>query len=402
MKKRLITYTFALLIPFAGYAGKIDKKCAHYMDSIMAHALSEQFFPGAQLLVGKNDKLLYAKSFGHQDYEHDVKVSSKDVYDMASCSKVIGTTLAAMRLYDEGLISLQSKVGDILPQFGGTPVESLSFLDLMTHVTGLRPFIPFYKECMNDARYISNKPVVGYKRVSDSMWVNPSYYKEIDKQIAQSQQQDKIGKYQYSDLNLYLVQLMLEKASGKTLDVLTDELYKEMDMPLTGYLPLCRSKMKHIIPTETDSVFRMQTIRGYTHDEFAALLGNVAGHAGLFSNAKDVSHFCRMILNKGEFNGKRIINEETISLFTSSPYLNKQIYRGIGFDKRNPKSGVYSLNSFGHTGFTGTYFWIDADTGLYLILLTNRVHPTRKNMKMYDDNLRDKLWSRIHGREYKE
>lgn len=402
MRKQILPYLLALLLPFSVYADRLDKQTVHYIDSIMNHALKKQFFPGAQILVGRNDKVLYARNFGDQDYEHEVKVSSKDLYDMASCSKVIGTTLAAMRLYDKGLVRLDSKVGEFLPQFSNSPVSGLTFLDLMTHVTGLRPFIPFYKDCMNDPRYISHKPVAGYRQVSDTMWVNPSYYKEIDRQIAQSQQQDKIGQYQYSDLNLYLVQRMLEKASGKTLDVLTNELYKEMDMPLTGYLPLHRSKMKHIIPTEIDSVFRMQPVRGYTHDEFAALLGNVAGHAGLFSNAKDVSHFCRMVLNKGVFNGQRIINEETIKLFTSSPYLDKNIFRGIGFDKRNPEKGVYSLNTFGHTGFTGTYFWIDADTGLYLILLTNRVYPTRKNQKMYDDNLRDKLWSRIHGREYKE
>lgn len=391
----------ALLLCSEASAVKPDKEIKHYIDSIMKHSLSESFFPGAQVLAGTGDKVIYSRNFGYQDYENGVKVSSKDVYDMASCSKVIGTTLVAMKLYDEGLISPESKVGDLLPQYADSPLAGITFLDLMTHVTGLRPFIPFYKDCMN-TDYISAKPLQGYNQVSDTMWINPAFYSVIDRQIAQAQQKDKIGKYQYSDLNLYLAQRMLEQVSGKTLDVLAGEMYKLLDMPATGYVPLRRVKMKHIIPTEIDSVFRMQPIRGYTHDEFAAVLGNVAGHAGLFSNARDVSHFCQMILNKGVFRGKRIINEETIALFTSSPYLEKGIFRGIGFDKRNPESGVYALNSFGHTGFTGTYFWIDADKDLYLILLTNRVYPTRKNMKMYNDNLRDKIWSRLHGKEYTE
>ncbi|MGL5318726.1 MAG: serine hydrolase domain-containing protein [Bacteroidales bacterium] len=400
MKMRMLLFT--LLIPFSGYAEKLNKRTAHYIDSIMNHALEELFFPGAQVFVGRYDKILYARNFGYKDYDSKQRVSANNLYDMASCSKVIGTTLVAMRLYDKGMIRLDSRVGELLETYRNTPLAGLTFLELMTHVTGLRPFIPFYKECMNDPQYLSYQPLSGYNQVSGQMWINPAFYKRVDEQIAQAQQPDKIGKYQYSDLNLYVVQRMLEEVGGKPLDQLADQIFKELHMHRTGYKPLRKVSMKHIIPTETDSVFRMQTIRGYTHDEFAAILGNVAGHAGLFSNAREVSFFCRMIINQGRFHRKQIIKEETIRLFTSSPYLEKQIYRGIGFDKRNPDSGIYSLHSFGHTGFTGTYFWIDADTGLYLILLTNRVHPTRKNTKMYNDNLRDKIWSRLHGKEYTE
>ncbi|MGL4993556.1 MAG: serine hydrolase domain-containing protein [Bacteroidales bacterium] len=400
MKALLVSFLLLFLLPQTGNTTKLNKSSVNYIDSIMYHALDERFFPGAQLLVGLNDRVLFAKNYGCKDYEHNEKVSTKSVYDMASCSKVIGTTLAAMRVYESGLIGFETKVGEVLPQFKSTDIDSLSFLDLMTHVSGLRPFIAFYRECMMDSSTLSGEYVEGFRRVADSMWINPHYYKEIDRQISESQQKEFVGKYRYSDLNLYLAQLMLEKVSGRTLDELTDEIYQEMGMRRTGYLPLRWSKMSDIVPSEVDTIFRMGLIRGYAHDEFAAVLGNVAGHAGLFSNAKDVSRFCQMILNGGIYKGRRILESETIMAFTSSPYLDRGVYRGVGFDKRNPESGVYSLDSFGHTGFTGTYFWIDAQRGLYLILLTNRVHPTRNNMKMYEDNLRDKLWMHIQGGDY--
>ncbi|MGL5016002.1 MAG: serine hydrolase domain-containing protein [Bacteroidales bacterium] len=402
MKRLFVPFMFLLLLPSWSYARKLDKHIENYIDSVMDHSLKEGFFPGAQLMVGQGDRVLYYENYGFQDYEHGVRVSSRDMYDMASCSKVIGTTLAAMRLYDDGLIGLDSRVGELLDQFRGTDIDSLSFLNLMTHVSGLRPFIPFYRECMGDSAYVSGEPRDGYRQVCGSMWINPTYYNEIDRQISESQQRDFVGKYRYSDLNLYLAQCMIERVSGRALDVLTDEIFEEMGMKHTGYMPLRLARMQRIIPTEVDSVFRKGLIRGYVHDEFAALLGGVAGHAGLFSTARDVGRFCEMVLSGGVYSGRRIISQGAIDLFTSSPYLDRGVYRGIGFDKRDPSKGVYSVNSFGHTGFTGTYFWIDGDTGLYLVLLTNRVHPTRGNVRMYEDNLRDKLWSRINGNIYRE
>lgn len=396
-----------------------------FLDSSLTSAVQKGFFPGAQLIIGNRDTVLYEKTYGWHDYSKKDTVKPQDVYDMASCSKVLGTTVAVMKLAGEGRLSLSDQVGQVLPQFAKTPIADLTLLELLTHTTGMKPFIPFYMQLLStedgkpvlskdssenyparfgdmfvnrtvkyDPKYVSAEPKEGYVQVTDKVYLNPDFYGVMDKQIAKANTGTR-GKYMYSDLNLILVQRMVEARAGMPQDRYLAGIYKDMGLSNIGYKPLEWTALANTVPTEVDNVFRRDTIHGYAHDEVAALLGNVAGHAGLFSNAEAAAALCQMFLNRGQYNGKQVLKGEVVDEFTATPLLDKGVYRGIGFDKRKPGNGVYGDNSYGHTGFTGTFFWVDPDKDIYLVLLTNRVHPTRDNGLMYDDDFRPKLWKHI-------
>lgn len=435
MKNLLLTVTAGvfMFLSFAFMPGEtayvegtaISKQ---FLDSSFNAAIAKGFFPGAQLVIGNRDGILYEKTYGYHDYSKKEVVKKEDVYDMASCSKVLGTTVGVMKLVGEGKISLQDRLGELLPQFAETPIRDLTLLELMTHTTGMVAFVPFYQQLVettdgspmfskdssanyplrfgdvfvykgmkyND-RYISTEPREGYVLIADNLYLNPEYYPEMDKQICKSQTRPR-GKYLYSDLNLILTQRMLEKVAGTTLDKYTADIYRQMGLKHIGYKPLEWTVLGNTIPTEEDNLFRRRTIQGYAHDEGAAILGNVAGHAGLFSNAEDAGSICRMLLNKGMWNGKQILKPEVIAEFMSMPLKDKEVYRGIGFDKRKPGNGVYDESSSGHTGFTGTFFWLDTEKDIYVVILTNRVHPTRNNNLLSSDDFRSKIWKYVVDR----
>lgn len=423
---RIINIIFLVAITLATVHAKRRTIDRQFMDSSFNHAIELGFFPGAQLIVGDSKGVIYEKNYGWSDYSKSHRVDSKSVYDLASCSKVLGTTLSVMRLVEQGKIRLDSKLSDIVPQYSNSPIAELTLLDMLTHTTGLVPFVPFYRQLVvaTDGKeliskdssevynklfgdvyvnrnnryvdqYISRTAKDGYQMICDSLYLNPKFYGVMAEQIKQSRTRPS-GKYLYSDLNLILAQAMIEKAGGATLDKLAAGLYHQMRLSNIGYRPLEWSSMNDIMPTEEDNIFRMRLVHGYAHDEVAAILGNVAGHAGLFANARSVSAICQMILRQGGYHGKQIIDGSTIKEFTASPLADKGVYRGIGFDKRNPNDGnIYSADSFGHTGFTGTFFWVDPARDVYVVILTNRVYPTRSNNLMYSDKFRDKIWSNL-------
>lgn len=396
-----------------------------YIDSMMQNALEKGFFPGAQIIVGSKDSIFISKNYGFHDYSKHQPVKSEDVYDLASMSKVLGATLVTMRLVGEHEIKLEDQLGDVVPFYENTLISDLTLFELLTHTSGLKPFITFYqnllstpddfpllsaeqsddyptmfgdvyvhKEIIYDSLYLSFEPKDNYVQVYKNMWLNPEFYYKIYDDITLAQTRTR-GEYVYSDLNLILAQQMLEERTGMTLDVLAKESFNEMGISQIGYNPLKWTSAENVIPTEVDNFFRKDTLKGYVHDEAAAILGGVSGNAGLFANANSISVICQMLLNKGTHHHQQILKPNVVKEFTQSPLTKKDIYRGIGFDKRKPDA-FYSANDFGHTGYTGTFFFMNPDTEMFLIILTNRVHPTRTNRLMYHDDFGPKIWKHIN------
>lgn len=397
-----------------------------FIDSMMNNALEKGFFPGAQIIVGSRDAIFISKNYGYHDYSKKQPVTTDDVYDLASMSKVLGATVVAMRLVGEHKIKLNDKLGEVVPVYKNTPIASLTLFELLRHTTGLKSGITFYQSLLSssdglpflnkeksdtypelfdnmyvnknmvyDTKYLSFEPKENYVQVYKNMWLNPVFYKSVYEKIALANANPR-GKYLYSDLNLILVQQMMETKTGSTLDKMAKEIYSELGITKIGYNPLKWTSKDAIIPTEIDNFFRRDTIQGYVHDEAAAILGGVSGNAGLFANAKSISVICQMLLNNGKYQGKQILKSKVIKQFIKSPFAKEGIYRGLGFDKRKPDE-FYQQNHFGHTGFTGTFFFINPDNNRFLIVLTNRVNPSRTNRLMYKDDFCPKIWKEINN-----
>lgn len=430
MKKTGVRIVLGLLIlsgiSFSSLKKSFDTKQNEvFIDSMMNNALKKGFFPGAQIIVGSKDSVFILKNYGYQDYFKKQLVKTEDVYDLASMSKVLGATLVAMRLVGEDKINLEDKLGDVVLLYKNTPIADVTLFELLTHTTGLTPSITFYQSLLStpdgslllsnqqsadypepfdnmyvnknivyDTKYLSFEPKDNYVQIYKNMWLNPEFYKLVDAKIANAKTNER-GKYLYSDLNLILVQQMMEAKTGLKLDQLAKEIYTELGISKIGYNPLHWTAEQNIIPTEIDNLFRKDTIKGYVHDEAAAIFGGISGNAGLFANAQSIAVICQMLLNNGKYNGKQILKAKVVATFTKSPLVKKGIYRGLGFDKRKPDE-FYNKNDFGHTGFTGTFFFMNPDHNRFLIILTNRVNPTRTNRLMYKDDFSAKIWKRIN------
>ena len=434
MKKLTIAIVLAFLVLFgiSCRSAKSSKtsfdinKNEVFIDSMMNNALEKGFFPGAQIIVGSKDAVFISKNYGYHDYSKKQPVTTDDVYDLASMSKVLGATVVAIRLVGEHKIKLDDKLGEIVPVYKNTPIASLTLFELLTHTSGLKSGITFYQSLLStsdglpflnkeksanypelfdnmyvnknmvyDTKYLSFEPKENYVQVYKNMWLNPEFYKMAYEKIALANTNPR-GKYLYSDLNLILVQQMMEAKTGITLDKMANEIYTELGITKIGYNPTNWTSKDAIMPTEIDNFFRRDTIQGYVHDEAAAILGGVSGNAGLFANAKSISAICQMLLNNGKYQGKQILKSKVVKQFTKSPLAKEGIYRGLGFDKRKPDE-FYQKNHFGHTGFTGTFFFINPHNNRFLIVLTNRVNPTRTNRLMYKDDFCPKIWKEINN-----
>jgi len=365
------------------------------------------------------------KNYGYHDYSKKELVKTDDVYDLASMSKVLGATLVTMRLVGEDKINVDDKLGEIVPFYKNTAIADLTVFELLTHTSGLTPSITFYQSLLStpdaspllsnqqsenypdlfdtmyvnknivyDSNYLSFEPKDQYVQVYKNMWINPEFYKTVYGKIAVANTHER-GKYLYSDLNLLLVQQIIETKTGQKLDQLAKGIYSELGISKIGYNPLKWTSEENVMPTEIDHFFRKDTIKGYVHDEAAAILGGVSGNAGLFANAQSISVICQMLLNNGKYHGKQILKSKVVKEFTKSPLVKKGIYRGLGFDKRKPDE-FYKKNDFGHTGFTGTFFFMNPENNRFLIILTNRVNPTRTNRLMYKDDFTAKIWKQIN------
>ena len=402
MQKGYISYPpFRMKYTFPEYAGMSSEKLES-IDSIALDAISDKATPGCQILVCKNGNVIYQKSFGYHTYEKNKEVNNEDVYDLASITKVAATTLALMKLYDQKKIQLDSTLKHYLPEVRGTNKENMTLKDLLLHQAGLKGWIPFYVNAIQagkDSLFSKSYNDTFDIRVADDFFMRTAYESEIWTAILESDV-ELPAKYRYSDLGFYFFKKIVESVGGMSLDLyLKKHFYDPMGLTKTTYNPLDYQPIDHLVPTEDDKVFRNQVVHGYVHDPGAAMLGGVGGHAGLFSNSREIAVIGQMLMNGGEYGGKKYLKSATIETFISKH--KKGNRRGLGFDKptlsdSGPASKYASYKTFGHTGFTGTCFWVDPKYQIVYVFLSNRVYPTASHNKLAKNNIRTKIQDIIY------
>lgn len=381
------------------------------IDTIALHAIEKGAAPGMVVLVAKDGKVAYEKAFGYTNFDKQEAINKDMLYDLASVTKISATTVAVMKLYEEGKIDLEKTLGDYIDWTKGTDKAPLKVKDILLHQAGLYPFIPFYREVIDSVtgkpleRFFSKQQTPSFKsRVAEDLYLRNDYRDTLYNRIAKSKL-SAIGKYVYSDNDFIFLALIAEAVTGKPFDeYVREQFYEPLNMVTTSYKPRERFELNNIVPTETEKHFRMQQMRGDVHDEGAAMFGGVAGHAGLFSNAYDLAQLYQMLLNDGALNGKQYLQKETIEKFTS--YQSDISRRGLGFDKPEKDNATRkeaypsksaSAQTFGHTGFTGICVWVDPQYKLIYIFLSNRVTPTRNNNKLGQLNVRPNIQEAIYS-----
>ncbi len=374
------------------------------MDFICQKGIDAKAYPGCQLLVAKDGKVIWNKCYGSPYYETQEKVKPSYLYDLASITKVAATTMAVMKLYEQKKLDLNKTVGDYLELPKEATIKNLKIRDVLTHQAGLKAFIPFYKPTIdsNYSKYYRKVSEPGFSvQVADSLFIRNDYPDTMWSIINHETVNEHPG-YVYSDNDFYIMQKIVEKLTGKKLDdYVSQNFYKPMGLSRIGFKPLNRFKRELIMPTENDTIFRKQVVVGHVHDPGSAMYGEVAGHAGVFSNAFDLAALFQMLLNDGVYNGKRFLDTTTIQLFTARQ--SKISRRGFGFDKPEPDVSKASpcydgtpLSSFGHTGFTGTCVWSDPKNNLTYIFLSNRVYPNAENALLVKMGIRTDLQEIIY------
>ncbi len=405
------------------------------IDRILKEVVKKKMSPGGQLLIARNGYVIYDKPFGYTTYSKKQKVGHNDLYDLASLTKIIVTIPLVMKLYEDKKIELDKKLKDYLPETDTTEAGNITIRKMLLHEAGLPSFIPFYlnyvdersfKGSMYSGRYSRTynirldkhfffnknvrycKDVFSHKkdsifniRLSNNMYMNKYFRDSVYSELVNVKLHKK-KEYRYSDLGYYFLQKIIERQTGKSIDQLFRQWFAvPLGTDRLVFEPLKYFPVNEIVPSGKDVIFRKEMLRGYVNDAGAAMMGGVAGHAGLFGNADDIAKFAQMLLNKGSYGGVKFFDPSTISLFTSKQ--NEHNRRGLGFDKpefdpekESPVSEYASSLSFGHSGFTGTLLWIDPRYDLIYIFLSNRVYPYSYNKKLIEENIRTKIQDIIY------
>jgi beta-glucosidase-like glycosyl hydrolase/CubicO group peptidase (beta-lactamase class C family) len=372
------------------------------IDSTALNGIEIKAFPGCRIIGAKDGHIFYDKSFGYLTYDKKVPVNKNIVYDLASLTKILATTLSLMKLVEDEKINLDNKLVYYLPFLQGTNKEDLYFKEVLTHQAGLMSWIPYYDSTMRDYGPDTNiyHKIISEDyptRVAENMYIKKNYSYEIYHEILESPLFEK--KYHYSDLGFYLFKTMIENISNCPLESYVQQnFYQPMGLNNITYLPRKKFPLLMIAPTENDTIFRKQLLRGDVHDQGAAMLGGVSGHAGLFGTAGDVASIMQMLINGGAYNGIQVLNSETIKTFTSYQFPENDNRRGLGFDKPLPEYEEHRTNcksaspaSFGHSGFTGVYTWADPENDLVYVFLSNRIYPDMNNTKISDLDIRTNI-----------
>jgi CubicO group peptidase (beta-lactamase class C family) len=364
------------------------------IDNIAAEAMQNQATPGCVVLVAKDGKVVFNKAYGYHTYDKILPDKLTDIFDLASMTKISATTMETMQLYDQGRLSVDSTVGYYLPQARKTDKNTLLVREVLEHQAGLIPDIPTI-EAVKPTDYTVDSSTDYPTKVNENYYLRKDYFKEVMWPLMLNSPVRTRGQYIYSDLSMCFMQQIIETLTTMPENVyVQQQFYIPLGMQTAGYLPLYRFKPDQIIPTENDQTYRHSLLDGYVHDPTAALMGGVAGHAGLFASANDVAILYQMMLNRGTYGGVQYIKPETVDLFTKqqSPISR----RGLGFDRWDPDltkkypSQYASPQTFGHTGFTGTCVWVDPTYHLVYVFLSNRVNPNVSN-KLGSLNIRPRI-----------
>lgn len=387
------------------------------IDSIVNNALDKKAFPGCNVLVAKDGKVIFRKAYGYHTFEKQVSTSLNDLYDLASVTKVSGGLPGVLKLYDEGKIELDKPVSTYFPDwknrlFHRSDKADVTVRELYAHQSGLVPFIGFYRRTMENGKtspkwYSATPDKKHTLCVAPGIYLDHKFLKTVNREIRKTPLKTR-GKYVYSDLPLVITPQIVERISGSDFKkFVEDQFYKPLGANAVTYNPLDRFPKEQIVPTELDNYYRFRLIQGTVHDESAAVLGGISGNAGLFASANDLAKLMQMYLQMGTYGGKQYVSEATMKEFTRVQFPQNKNRRGLIFDK--PSLNLDSLKpadaypcpevspeSFGHFGFTGTFVWMDPKCGLMYIFLSNRVCPTRNNSLISDLNVRTEILSAIY------
>lgn len=379
------------------------------IDAIMRSAIDEQVIPGGQILVAKAGKVIYSKAFGYHTFnrKEQEKVDEHDLYDVASITKVAATTLAAMQLYDLNEFKLNDRLGAHLDLVPEATIKNIPIKKLLIHQSGLQANMPiapyvYAKEGLDiDCHHFfcDERRDTFSVPIADHMYFNRLYRDSLWYAMQTLRLRPQYG-FRYSDVNFNLIQRLVETKANKPLDEwVSRHFYQPMGLRFSTFNPRQKFDAGQIVPTQDDQRWRKQLLRGYVHDESAALLGGVGGSAGLFTTAEDLAVIFQMLLNRGVYGGRRYLSAATVDLFTSAVHGN---HRGLGFDKpggrtKNPTyAEEASAATFGHNGFTGTCVWADPEHELIYIFLSNRVYPDGRNQAFFRSNIRQRIHKVIY------
>jgi beta-N-acetylhexosaminidase len=393
-------------------AGMSSEFLNRKIDSIADVGLKAKAYPGCEVMVARKGIVIFRKSYGFHTYEDRNAVQDNDLFDLASVTKVSSTLAGLMLLDSEGKFSPDKRLGDYLPEFRKTNKGNLLMKDLLTHQAGLKAFIPFWKETV--------KPDSSYKRriysheysekypvkVANDLYINKNYRRKMFSEIRKSPLGEK--KYVYSDLTFIIAPGIIEKLTGeKWYKFITENIYHKLGAYDIGFNPFPKYPIERIVPTEYDTLFRRQLLQGFVHDEGAAMLGGISGHAGLFATGNDLMKLMELYRRMGEYGGEQLIGKEVLERYTKVQFPENNNRRGLGFDKpllnnqELSQSDSYPTKSatpesFGHSGYTGTFVWIDPVYEISYIFLSNRVYPTRYNDRLSDLNIRTEILQAIY------
>jgi len=395
-KKKILSFSHFLN---KGFQSKNLKK----IDSIINFSISEKMTPGAQLLIAKNGSVIYQKSYGFHTYEKKTRVSNDDVYDLASLTKILASLPLIINEFELNKLSFKTTLQDLFPEINLGDKKDIKLDEMLSHYSKLTPWIPFYKETLDS---LTKKPIKSFysNNYSDlfknevreglfmSSWNDTIFKRIINSKLLQKKE------YKYSDLPYYLIKKYFEKTYSSSLDILINKLiYSKIGASSLTFNPNKTVNQKKIIPSEIDNYFRFGLLKGYVHDMGAAMLGGVAGHAGLFGNSLDVAKIMQLYLQKGKYGKSVFFKEEIFNEFNKCHFCKNDVRRGIGFDKpeindqENITCNCVSKESFGHSGFTGTYAWADPETEIVYVFLSNRTFPSMDNRKLIDYNIRTEI-----------
>ncbi|WP_422861870.1 serine hydrolase domain-containing protein [Flagellimonas sp. W118] len=391
-----------------GEMGMNEMLINHQVDSIMTLGIHEQAFPGGQILVAKDNKIIFHKAYGYHTYDSVQPVALNDIYDLASVTKITGPLPALMKLVDEKKLDLDAPFSDYWnPWAKQKNKKSLTLREILSHQAGLVPYIVFLSKVMKNGkvkkRFIRSTQSKKFQRQAyNGLFIKNSFPKKMYRIINRSEvSQDK--KYKYSGLAFLIFPELISQLTGMDYATyLSKTFYNPLGCETLGFNPLNKNFPNKIVPAEQDTLFRKTLVQGWVHDENASLMGGVSGNAGLFASAEDMAKIMLFYQNYGSADNKQIVSKETVQEFINIQYPENENRRGLGFDKpligndTLPLKDAYpaplaSMSSFGHSGFTGTFVWADPENQLVFIFLSNRVYPSREHRKLYDLNIRTAL-----------
>lgn len=374
------------------------------IDSIAQQVINQEMAPGMQVLVAKDGKIIFNKNYGFHTYDKKQVVKSDDVYDLASLTKILASLPLIMELEENGKLELDDKLSHLLPEFRDSNKRKITVKEMLSHHARLQAWLPFYTKTLvketkkpDSIYYRTTKSKDFTLEVVKNLYLRSDYLDSIYAEIEKSDLLKK-KEYKYSDLPYYILKKYIEKEFHKPLNKLVDEhFYNQLGANKLTYLPLHKMDSSAIVTSENDTYFRNQLLQGYVHDMGAAMQGGVGGHAGLFGNANDVAKMMQLYLQKGFYGGHRYFKTSTIDKFNHRYFENEDNRRGVGFDKplinggNSNTCGCVSPESFGHSGFTGTYAWADPESKLVYVFLSNRTFPTMENQKLIKEEIRTKI-----------